>query len=337
MKWYRPSPHRPHTPLIGITLWVYRRLLWLYPPSFRHEFGTSIIQVIQQSCYDALQCKGNSGVIQLWLPAMVDIVQGITAEYIELLNQSLKGSFLMLQYRRSLSVIFAAFIVFVLAGSGFAKTSEAVMQTSLPTVYPGIEAAYTMLMIGAVVGLVAIIVGGVPLALASLRFAFSHHRNDILGRFAIPPLALLAIIGYTSLIIKTNLGGNTPATLYTPARIFAVASVIVVFIVAAVASTISVLEAIRRSEMSDAVLKFTVYPGGLALLAMFCMVVANIFWNVELWQNAPTHFGGNDGLLATSTVVSMSVQLAAMVIATIVAAIAFLNTISARTATGHLA
>ncbi|HEY7341452.1 MAG TPA: hypothetical protein VH591_11260 [Ktedonobacterales bacterium] len=323
--------------LLAVTLWAHRKLLLLHPPAFRRDYGVSITQVFRQTCLDAYRTTGAPGVIRLWMPACGDVLLGALAEYSLLILGTLKGSPLMVQYRRSASIIFAAFIAFVIAGIGFQKSGEYVMQTSLPNAYPLLAISYNAMMVGAVVALLAVLVGGVPIAFAALRYAVAHRRGDILARFAVPIVALLVIFAGLFIVVSYNIGGNTAATIHTPARFAAIGGLAALFILAAVASTYAVLDAIARAEIPEGLLRFALLPGVVATIAMAVMVLAHLLWSFALWQNAPDIFWGDDGLLATSTLVGMIVQVVVMVVATIVAIRALTQGFAARNATTHLA
>lgn len=335
----RPSlaPDATMPLVLAVTLWAHRKLLRVQPPAFRREYGLSITQVFRQTCLDAYRSDGAMGVIRLWLPACGDVLLGALAEYSALLVRALKGSPLMVQYRRSASVIFAAFIAFVIAGIGFQKTGEYIMKTSLPDTYPLLAISYDAMMVGAVVALLAVLVGGVPVAFAALRYALAHRRGDILARFAVPVVVLLIIIAGGFIVVSYNIGGNTAATIHTPARFAAIGGLAALFILGAIASTYAVLDAIARSEIPDGLLRFALLPGVVATIAMVVMVLAHLLWSFTLWQNAPDIFWGDDGLLATSTLVGMIVQVVVMVVATIIAIRALAQGFAARNATPRLA
>ncbi len=320
-------------PLLAVTLWAHERLLALHPASFRREFATSIQQVFRQTCLDAYHAGGSLGVARLWLPALGDLLYGALAEHAALLTLSLKGSAHMLQYRRSASMIFAAFIAFVIVGIGFQKSSEDIMKSALPTTYPLLAVSYYAMMAGAIVALLAVLIGGIPIALAALRYALANRRRDILARFMVPPIALLVILADVFVVVSFNIGGNTAATIHTPARFAGIGSVVVLFILGAAASVYAVLDAIARSDINERLLRFALLPGVLATVAMIVMAVANLVWSFSLWQHAPDLFWGNDGILATSTLVGIVVQALVMVVATIVAIRALLQGFSARGAT----
>lgn len=330
MSRHSAAPSRRMPLLLAVTLWAYRRLLLAQPPAFRHAYGESIYQVFCQTCRDAYHSRGAVGVMRLWLPALGDVLAGALAEYTVLFTQSLKGSSLMPQYRRSASMIFAAFIAFVIAGIGFQKSNEDIMKTTLPGAHPLLAIAYDAMMVGAGVALLAVLVGGIPIAFAALRYAFINRRSDILARFAVPPVALLVILAGVFIVTAYNISGNTAATIHTPARIAAIGSLVALFILGAIASTYAVLDAIARSEIDTRLLRFALLPGVVATVAMLAMVVAHVLWSFALWQNAPDYFWGNQGILASSTLLGAIAQVVIMVGAALIAARAVFQGLAAR-------
>lgn len=330
MSRHSAAPSRYTPLLLAVTLWAYRRLLLVQPPAFRRAYGESIYQVFCQTCHDAYHSRGAAGVMGLWLPALGDVLAGALAEYTVLLTQSLKGSSLMPQYRRSASMIFAAFIAFVIAGIGFEKSNEDIMKTTLPGAHPLLAIAYDTMMVGAGVALLAVLVGGIPIAFAALRYAFINRRTDILARFVVPPVALVVILAGVFIVTAYNIGGNTAATIHTPARIAAIGSLVALFILGAIASTYAVLDAIARSEIDTRLVRFALLPGVVATVAMLAMVVAHVLWSFALWQNAPDYFWGNQGILASSTLLGAIAQVVIMVGAALIAARAVFQGLAAR-------
>lgn len=59
---------------------LYRRLLVLYPASFRQVFGSEMVQVFRDSCRQAEQERGSCGLLDLWLSTVPDLVFTALAE-----------------------------------------------------------------------------------------------------------------------------------------------------------------------------------------------------------------------------------------------------------------
>jgi hypothetical protein len=306
---------------VAATLWIYSRLLVLHPRGFRQDFGRGIMQVFRQTCLDAYRLGGTVGVMWLWGPALVDLMHGALAEHASRLSLAPSAS-AALRYRRSASIVFACFIAFVVAGIGFAKNAEDVVKSSLPSTYPVLALAYHGVMVGAVLALLAVLAGGIPIGVSTLSYALLRRRTDILARLAVPPLALCLIYLYVRLIIRLNVGGNSPASIHTWQRFAGVGSVVLVFLLAAAASCAAMLDAVRRSEIHERLLRISLLPGAMATLAMLGTLAAHLLWSAALLKVAPQVFFGNDGFLATSTLLSMTLQLLLMGISVAIAALA---------------
>jgi hypothetical protein len=314
----RSSPTRRPPLVITASLQLYRVLLVLHPRAFRREYGASILQVFAQECRDAKRAAGVAGVLCLWPRALGDLLAGAAAEHFARLVAWWKGSASMGIYRQSASEIFAAFVAYVIAGIGFQKMSEDVVKSSLPASHPLLTISYDTVAVGAVLALLAVLVGGVPITLAALRDTLRRRRVGILMLFAVPPVSLAVLAGYALLLVRKSPGHALVWTL------------IGFFIVAAVVSTAAVLGAVGRSDVDARLYRFARIPGAVAALAMLGTLVASAAWSVVLWQNAPGIFFGNDGILATSTVASTIAHTGVMLAAAIIAIRATLRGLSKR-------
>lgn len=70
---------------------LYRRLLQLYPPAFRSQYGAPMLQLFQDVCRDAYQRGGSGAVLASWLPALADVLAGVVAEWLRWLHEQ-KGA-----------------------------------------------------------------------------------------------------------------------------------------------------------------------------------------------------------------------------------------------------
>src|SRR5258705_250980 len=91
------------------------------------------------------------------------------------------------QPRRSAVTVFCAYIAFVIAGLAYNQMIEDDLP-ALDTSHPAIAAAYHVILYGSAVALLAVLAGGLPIALAVARRALVARRQDILLLFAVPPL-----------------------------------------------------------------------------------------------------------------------------------------------------
>lgn len=61
---------------------LYRCLLFVYPPAFRHAFGGELAQTFRACCRDAMRESGTSGLLRLWGSVCYDLVTSATIEHI---------------------------------------------------------------------------------------------------------------------------------------------------------------------------------------------------------------------------------------------------------------
>jgi hypothetical protein len=228
---------------------------------------------------------------------------------------------LMQRLRLTAFTIFGAFVAFVVAGMGFQKMTEYddFMTLAHHNIIVGVT--YVLVVVGAVAALLGVLAGGVPIALAALRFAIQQRRWDILSRFAVPPLTLVALFAYLKLMARIDRHPSVHSSLTdTTFGIF-----VALFVLAAFASAVAVISAVNRSDLDERLFRWTRLPAMLTVLAMIVVVAAMITWSVSLWQAAPSLFFGDDGLLASSTVGNLVIHILIMAFATGVAARALLR------------
>lgn len=68
---------------IGASLRAYQRLLRLYPPRFRAEFGEEMSRVFGDACRDGYRHGGTRGVAGVWLQTVPDVVVSVVDEHAE--------------------------------------------------------------------------------------------------------------------------------------------------------------------------------------------------------------------------------------------------------------
>ena len=108
---------------------------------------------------------------------------------------------MVIKLRRSVLAVLWAWVAFVVAGIGFQKMTEDgdfAEATHHGGVLMGL--AFDAIVVCAIVALVAVSAGELPIAFAALRHAVVEGRKDVPLLFAVPPLALASFVGYTLLL-----------------------------------------------------------------------------------------------------------------------------------------
>lgn len=277
-----------------------RTLLRLYPRAWRKCYGDEFAALLEET--------------PLSLGNLADVLVGALDAHC--LSHAWRANTMTNRLRRAEFAVFCAYIVFVVAGLGFAKIVEYDDFHDATNTHPLIGIAFTTLVVGAYAGLAAVIAGGLPLAFVAVRQAFAARRWDIIALLVVPPLAFAVFFGYTELIVKVvgpavhAGGGIAPGTYHLGI------SLAVVFVLCAIASTVAVTQAIARSEIAPRYFRFARTPTAFATAAMVVVTAALFVWGLSLRNYVPSLFTGNDGLLATSTAANWIAILAIMGLAT---------------------
>jgi hypothetical protein len=109
-------------------------------------------------------------------------------------------------------------------------------------------------------------------------------------------------------------------------------SLVAVFLLAAIASTAAVSAAVSRVEVAGGLFRFALWPAAVATLAMAVVLAATVAWGVAMSVQAPALFGGDEGILGTSTALTWLAIVAVMAACTCAAAVSVARGLSARVA-----
>lgn len=232
--------------------------------------------------------------------------------------------------RRSLLTVFCAYIGFVIAGLAFQKMTEYDDFVAAAQTHSVVGLSFNFVVIGAVVALLAVLAGGLPIAIVIIRSALTQKRRGPLLLLTVPILAFAVFLGTTFLLEALDHPSNHLANagqLFVPQGIF-----FGTLIAAVVASAGALCMAVARSEIPEKLLRFAVLPSILATISMVLVLVATITWGLGLRDGVPQLFAGNDGIVGSSTTGTWLGIVVTMAIATVLAAVSLLRGFSARSA-----
>ncbi|HEX2756525.1 MAG TPA: hypothetical protein VHM48_13745, partial [Candidatus Limnocylindrales bacterium] len=176
---------------------------------------------------------------------------------------------------------------------------------------PAVGWTYAAVVGGAIVSLIAVVVAGVPMAIAIARTAVERRRWRNLGLLAVPPISLAVWVALTALLIAL---GDPPAG--DPWRIVIFLVWVGVFIVAALASTVAVSAAALDAEVDGSLYRRATTPALVTAVAMAVVAAAVVLWGAALAVASPAAFWGSDGILGSSTPLTWLGVVAVMVAAT---------------------
>jgi hypothetical protein len=290
-------------------------LVDLYPPEWRERYGDEFAALLD--------------VTPLSPRNLVDVLMG-ALDARRLAHDWRAAAMINNRLRRAEITVFCAYIAFVVAGLGFAKIVEYDDFHDVARAHPLIGLAFTTLVVGAYIALAAVVIGGLPLALAVASRALAARRWGTLALLGVPLLAFAVLAGYTlvlgQVIAPALHAGSGP----TPGNVTMGISLAIVFVFCAVVSTAAVTRAIARSDIPQRLYRFAWIPAVLATLAMLVVTTSLLVWGLSLRVDAPSLFNGDDGLMASNTAANWLVLILLMGAATVVAVAATIRGWSAR-------
>ena len=172
--------------------------------------------------------------------------------------------------RRSLLTIFCAYVGFILAGLAFQKMTEYDDFVNAARTHSIVGLSFNLVVIGSAVALLAILAGGLPIAIAVIRSALVQKRRGPLLLLAVPILAFVVFLGTTLLLEALHQPGNHLSPVW---QMFLSRGVFFgTLIVAAIASAGALCVAVARSEISEKLLRFALLPSVLTTISMALML-----------------------------------------------------------------
>lgn len=293
----------------------YRWLVALYPETWRERYEEEFLALLEE-------CP-------LSLMSLLDVI--VSALDAHLHSTAVFGRMLtMLQRLRSTAItVFCAYIVFVLAGLGYWNMTEDYVEKL--NVHPAIAIPFYALQAGSIISLLAVLAGGLPIALAVARRAFVTRQWRPLLLLGVPPVSLAVWVGYTIFMVRVLAplvnGDHAHPLAHITGLIW-----IGLFHLAAVVSTTAVVVAVRQSEIGLSLFQFARIPAALATLSMAAMLAATIGWGIALKAVDPQVFNGAYGIywIGSNTAVSWLLIVVVMAGATAVAAVSTWRGLSLR-------
>lgn len=295
---------------------IARLLLRLYPRAFRARYEHEMWAVLEER--------------PLSLADLLDLLIGACDAHLHPwlgvagMAWSERITRMFLTLRRAVLTIFCAYVGMILAGMAFQKMAEYDDFQEVARTDPVVGLSFTLVLFAAVVALLAVLAGSLPVAVAVVRSALARKRAGSLFLLTVPLLVFCAFLGVTPLLQAINRSGPA-AQLPLYRAIFPG-----VFLLAAIISPAALCLAVIRSEISARLLRFTLLAFALATGAMVVILASIVAWGFGLSILHPHLFASNDGLVSTSTAGSWLGIVIAMALATGVAVIALVRGWSAR-------
>jgi len=274
----------------------------LYPRAWRDRYATEFDILLEQCLHSPLD--------------VVDVFLGAVDAHLQLLNGenlSWRKMNRLNKLRTTLLIVFAAYIGFIIAGFGLVGLADDSPMIPLMKTNAALAASWTTIQIGAAVAILAVVIGGLPLALTIIRRA--------LGLLLVPVFSFLALVLYVGFMFLVSTGriqlpgvvqvvqpGNFP-----PENRLLMEGLMLVFVLGAIASTLAVWKAISATDVEHEtfhavgrsltvkIYTFAFVPAVITSIAMVVMLVGTVAWGWLSFSALPEIFAGNFGPWGTST------------------------------------
>jgi hypothetical protein len=292
----------------GITGKVGPWLTRLYPRAWRERYATEFEALLEECLHSPLD--------------VVDVFLGAVDAHLQLLNGdnlTWRVMNMLNKLRTTILIVFDAYIGFIIAVFSLVGLADDSPMIPLMKTKPALAAAWTTLQAGSV-ALLAVVIGGLPLALTVIRRALAPNHSG-LGLLLVPAIAFLILALYAGFVMavgtsRIHIPGVVPAVQpdnFPIGNKLMLAGLMLVFVLGAAASLLAVWKAVSRTDVEQEtfhavgrtlnvkIYTFAFVPAVITTLAMLVMLAATLAWGWLAFSALPDVFSENYGLWQTST------------------------------------
>ena len=284
-------------------------LTHLYPHAWRLRYEAEFTVLLEQCLNSPLD--------------VLDVILGAVDAHLSMLSgDSLNWRIMNMlnKIRTTILIVFAAYIGFVIAGFSLVGMADDSPMAALMKTDPTLSAVWKTIAVGAAVTLLAVVIGGLPLAITIIRRALSSSHHG-LGLLLVPFVAFLALVAYIGFVFAVGTGRiQLPGVVqvvqagpFPPGNRLLMAGLMATFILGAIASTLAVWKVVSgtdaeqetfrlmRNVTTVKIYNFALLPAVITALAMLVMLAATIVWGWMSFSALPQALAGNDGPWGMST------------------------------------
>ena len=300
-------------------------LIQLYPATWQQQYGQEFSNLLDQCLNSPLE--------------ILDVILGALDAHLHLFNENdLNWRIITMnnKLRTSILLVFCAFIGFVIAGLTFNGMIDDSPFIALMHQNVSFGATYLIIEIGAVIALLAVATGGLPIAITLIRRAITSQRRD-LRLLLVPVISFLLFAMYIGFILAVGLGWLqipglvhvvTPGQPFPAGNRFLMLGLMAVFIAGAVASSWTVWRVVSRLDEQESSIKvfnytaniklykFAFPPAVISTFAMVVMLIACGVWSSIANSALPQFFHASDSLWGLNPSPFLIFSLALMLLAT---------------------
>lgn len=274
-------------------------LLRLYPADWRERYGDEVAALLADR--------------PLSLRTGLDLVRGAWDAHSNLSDLIGRWSAMTSRLRSTAVTTFTAWVAFCVAAGALSKVVEDPAFTRAAHSHHSLEVSYGLVQGALAVALLAVLVGGLPLAWVALRQAWAH-RDTVTGRLLLVPIvATASVVAYV--LVATRVAGPTPPPVHSAANIAVFTGLVALGGACTVATVAAIRVAAHRAELPLTLLRLAGWAAVVTAAAISAGVAALAGYGWALRADEPTLFRSANGILATPLPVSVLVILAVGLVA----------------------
>ncbi len=255
-------------------------LLRLYPPAWRERYQDEVEALLDQHA--------------VTLATFLDLLWGALDARLDPAFAAERMLRPMSRLRTSMIVVFCAYAAFTLGFLAFQRlTDPRVPFDAAAQAHPELGVALRVINLTPQVGLLALAVGGVPIALDILWRAWRMRNWRTLAFFAMPPVLLAICAAFVFLAQNIWLTFRPDGYVVgTPGDIVVLTIAVILLFGSGVASVVVISYAVARSEISLGALRFARWPALAVTLAIAVEIGAVIYWGAQTYTLTPWLYNG---------------------------------------------
>jgi hypothetical protein len=290
-------------------IWLVR----LYPAGWRERYEDEFVAMLEDA--------------QPSLTDYADILLGALDARLFLRDATGRTLSMLTRYRAANVAVFCSWIAFVLAGLALNGQLDDSPYVPLMRERADLGGLWLVLQAGAVISLLAVLAGGLPIALAVWRNSPEQRRW-----FLIPVICFLLVVAPVAIaVILAQTGVLHPVTTPPPWTHSALIAYEILFVLCAIASTYAVTRAVQLGSVGEEAYRFALIPATVTVGAMAVMLGATVVWGLLAGAALPAEFYRTPFAWPSNlTFVTWLLIVAVMAVATTVGAIALLRGFAAR-------
>jgi hypothetical protein len=314
-------------------------LVRLYPSAWRERYGEEFDALLAECLHSPLD--------------VLDVLLGALDAHLGFpLETNWRRMNMVNKLRSAVLLVFAGYIGFVIGGlSLYGLVDDSPAAQLMNTTDVALRSAWITIGVASIITLLAVVAGGLPLALTVLRRVFASSRRD-LRLLLVPAFSFLALVAYILFEASIAFGLiRVPgvARVVSPDN-FPIGNKVLlggrmlIFVLGAIFSVVAVWKVIAGLNENEShlqvfgrvtpidIYRFALLPALVTTLGMLVMLAGTIAFGWLAHMAVPSWFGSNLGLLLSNTMASFAATLTIMIASTAVAVFGLARGLSAQKA-----